>query len=1177
MSISHLELLERTAVDGTAEIFRARARGAEGQWDQYTVEKLRTEYMTDPQIIQSFVDTVQRLAPLRASNIASVFDFGEGPNGYYLVREHTDGKCLEAILAALRERRKRTPLAVVVYLAQAILRALEQGFAATDTGGVPLRFMHQDLTPKNIWVCFNGEVKVLDFGLAAIRHAAARTSQGAATGTLGYMSPEQASGRALDPGSDLFNVGILLYEMITGDHLFLSTDEARTLEKMRKGEVPRFPAALKVPPQFEALVRQALAPQRNARPATAAAFRTQIAQVGQFLPNQLRPADIARFMKALFAGALAEPLQPVREPQLRLSSLVFQSPWDAGTEMVDSNAGWVVQNPQSAFGGSDSADADDFNERTQAISTLEALQAASAGTDRVVPPQPPAAGNDKTQVLSALELPPPAPQAPHDDASNKTQVLSALTAPPGMVEPSAAPMFDPNDGRTQVLSGLTPPAPTQAPSQPASPDPDDNRTQVFSALTLPPENPEPERASPLPNPNDGRTQAIEALTEPPKVNRFTMSNPGEAPQNLAAPPSPQSIAAMNQLATAPHHLVDEGKTQAIPALSRPPSARDSGMGFVEEQTDRALLRGSSAPPHGGGVFEGAAPQSESPFRSAEAPSVPDSASAAISEVSSAFAEPVRPEGAQFARQARPSPRMGNLEEIDPSAVTGLLDSAFIGDVEPVNSSAEGSGFSVFEQIAATPQETNKFEDAPSHTQMVMRDALAAADLLADMDEALDAVRSKPSAQADVTVPPGPPGVPPPPPAPPGVLPPPPAPPGIPPPPPAPPGVLPPPPAPPGVPPPPPAPPGVPPPPPAPPGVPPPPPPPGTVDAALGQSEIDSQIPVERLNEEFGTPRGAPASKPAADRAGKISDDDHFAYRDDKRPMAYRGAWKVAEPEIGPSAKAGQAKPSTSRSFLPKGTRRYAALVFLVMGLSGFGLVQNLRPHLMTLLGQEVPSANVVLLLIRSVPQNASVTIDGQELPTTTPYVGEMELATGPHEIVFTTPNGKTLRKSVELRADADVLKVEEILLQFGEVKVQTKPSGAKVRLNGTDMGTSPITLKKIPFDKPSTVELSLSGYKTSTVQVPTSRAASHPLEVSLAREGPRGQVIVNSTPPADLFVDGKRIGKTGLKELELPVGKNEIELRNEYLGVRKRFQINVLEAETRTYFFLIAADASDND
>ena len=335
--------------------------------------------------------------------------------------------------------------------------------------------------------------------------------------------------------------------------------------------------------------------------------------------------------------------------------------------------------------------------------------------------------------------------------------------------------------------------------------------------------------------------------------------------------------------------------------------------------------------------------------------------------------------------------------------------------------------------------------------------------------------------------------------------------------------------------------------------------------------------MERLNDEFGTPRGAPASKAAAERAGKITEEDHFAYREDKRPMAYRGAWKVAEPEIGPSSKAGQAKPSTSRSFLPKGTRRYAALVFLVMGLSGFGLVQNLRPYLLKMLGQDVPTSSAVLLLIRSVPENASVTIDGKELPSTTPFVGEMELEPGPHEVVFSVPGGKTLRKSVALSADADVLRLEEILLDFGKVTVQTNPSGATVVLNGSEMGTAPITLKKVPYDKPSTVELSLSGYETTTLQIPLSRPASHEVKVTLTREGPRGQVVVTSSPPADLFFGGKRIGRTGRSEIDLPLGKNEVELRNEYLGVRKRFQITVLESETRTYFFELVADDSDGD
>jgi serine/threonine protein kinase len=250
---------------GMAEVFVGSTQGAEGFSRKIAIKRVLPGFSDHPGFAQLFVAEAQISSQLVHPNIVSVLDFDRDADGrLFLVMELVDGKDLDTLNSA-----GMLPVPVVIYVVGEILRGL--GFAHDLPAGTEMRgIVHRDVSPHNVLLSWEGAVKVSDFGIAKARAASAATASIFIKGKPAYMSPEQANGQPLDGRSDLFAVGIMLWEMLVGQRLFVGEDTRATLAAVLFGQIPR-PRTLRpeVPKDLERVTMKLLERDLPARYATA--------------------------------------------------------------------------------------------------------------------------------------------------------------------------------------------------------------------------------------------------------------------------------------------------------------------------------------------------------------------------------------------------------------------------------------------------------------------------------------------------------------------------------------------------------------------------------------------------------------------------------------------------------------------------------------------------------------------------------------------------------------------------------------------------------------------------------------------------------------------------------------------------------------------------------------------
>jgi serine/threonine-protein kinase len=233
-------LLNRIGKGGMAEVFLASMEGAQGFRRRCVVKRIRPDKAKSQYFAQMFVDEARITAALHHPNIVQVYEFGEIGNLYFLTMEYLDGKNLGSVLDALNARERLMAPAMATYIAQQVARGLHYAHALTDAEGRPLGVIHRDISPSNIMLLRTGEVKILDFGVAKAERALKEgaTVVGKVKGKLSYMSPEQHSGDAIDQRADVFSVGVILWEMLTGEMLFGGPERRERSKRLLRGEPP---------------------------------------------------------------------------------------------------------------------------------------------------------------------------------------------------------------------------------------------------------------------------------------------------------------------------------------------------------------------------------------------------------------------------------------------------------------------------------------------------------------------------------------------------------------------------------------------------------------------------------------------------------------------------------------------------------------------------------------------------------------------------------------------------------------------------------------------------------------------------------------------------------------------------------------------------------------------------
>ena len=312
-------LVHQVAVGGMAEIHLAKTRGIAGFEKYVALKMIHPNFSQDDQFIQMLIEEAKITVQLQHVNVAQTFDLGRVGDSYYITMEYVDGADLYKLLRRGSERNIEFPVDVAAYIAKEMSTGLDYAHRKRDVTGQPLGIVHRDVSPQNVLISHAGEVKIVDFGIAKATMRARQTAVGVIKGKYYYMSPEQAWGDPLDHRSDVFSTGIVLYEMLTGQMLYLEDDLHRLLDMVRKANIA-LPSTLRrgIPPQLESIVMTALRKDANNRYPTAADFATDLERFLHVYSPVFTGSKVADYFR-LVLGTIDPPIEiapaPAPEPE----------------------------------------------------------------------------------------------------------------------------------------------------------------------------------------------------------------------------------------------------------------------------------------------------------------------------------------------------------------------------------------------------------------------------------------------------------------------------------------------------------------------------------------------------------------------------------------------------------------------------------------------------------------------------------------------------------------------------------------------------------------------------------------------------------------------------------------------------------------------------------------------
>jgi serine/threonine-protein kinase len=314
-------LFERVAIGGMAEVFAAVRWDDEGG-HLYAVKRILPTLAEDRELVRMFLDEARVAVQLDHRGIVPVHELGKLPGGYYIAMDYVAGCDLRVLAARFRVAGEPPPVEVVAHLGAEVADALDHAHRGRGADGGALHVVHRDVSPANVLVGFDGQVRIIDFGIAQAAHRQAEGGPpGVLRGKFAYMSPEMVRGLPVDRRSDVFALGIVLWELLAMRRLFTGPTELAVMEKVRAAQVPR-PSASNpaVPPGLDAVVLRALAREPEdrypwaselrdalrpfARPLGPAPHETLAALMAQWFPEERRDEDDrrARGLASLTAG-----------------------------------------------------------------------------------------------------------------------------------------------------------------------------------------------------------------------------------------------------------------------------------------------------------------------------------------------------------------------------------------------------------------------------------------------------------------------------------------------------------------------------------------------------------------------------------------------------------------------------------------------------------------------------------------------------------------------------------------------------------------------------------------------------------------------------------------------------------------------------------------------------------
>ncbi|MGE0870750.1 MAG: serine/threonine protein kinase [Kofleriaceae bacterium] len=556
ISFGRYNLVERLAVGGMAELYIATAPGAHGFQKKVVIKRLLPHLIGDETYNAMFIDEAKLTARLVHPKIAQTFELGKVGDSLFIAMEHVEGIDVLALLREFAARKRRFAPQLAAWIAHEVLDALDYAHNLRTEDGSVMGVVHRDISPSNILLSLRGDIKLVDFGIARAKDSdrAHKSKSGTLKGKYGYMSPEQVLEQPLDARSDLFSVGVVLAELLTGRRLFAAPNELDVLLMVRDAKLARFDKyGADVEPMLAGIVRRALKKPVDERWQSAAEFRDGLSEWLYEHRHRVTPKQIADVVEELRGSVLER-----RERQTNVATAVIEEPKlprkpsdTDGTPMIMIEAGDSMPVISVSYEQGNAQPRDE-------IETTEMTPiAVSERPSRTV---------ERLDRLEKIELPKRAEQVPPP----RTITRIPPAPPPGSPPPTAVlarVQTGPLKARTSTAS---------IPRQAIEKERDDAVIEVpiadtisaaVEAITLP--------ESILSRGEDSQVRAFDDLTEePPQSRSKDIRIP--TPEEVAAEPRP-TPPALAEIAEPPDDSGEFSTTPPMRVLFRLMTARATGL------------------------------------------------------------------------------------------------------------------------------------------------------------------------------------------------------------------------------------------------------------------------------------------------------------------------------------------------------------------------------------------------------------------------------------------------------------------------------------------------------------------------------------------------------------------------------------------------------------------------
>ena len=311
------QLLSKIATGGMAEIFLAKHVNSPVNSMPIAIKKVLKQYSSNPVLVKMFLAEARIICNISHENIVKIYDFGKFEDQYFIAMEYVFGQNLGTILSKVAERDQIMPLNLTIEIISAVLCGLDHAHNAQDRNGNFLNIVHLDMNPNNILISYEGKIKVVDFGIANANYTKKLKVDSGVQGTYAYLSPEQCMGKAVDRRSDIFSVGIILYEMLTGQTLYKQMDnDMAIMNAILNDEIEPINELMpEIDPNLAKIVMKALEKNPNRRYASAMDMREDLLKIYNSLEFDPDSEMLPAFVKKLFPAHFIKMTKIIEQAQ----------------------------------------------------------------------------------------------------------------------------------------------------------------------------------------------------------------------------------------------------------------------------------------------------------------------------------------------------------------------------------------------------------------------------------------------------------------------------------------------------------------------------------------------------------------------------------------------------------------------------------------------------------------------------------------------------------------------------------------------------------------------------------------------------------------------------------------------------------------------------------------------